>query len=1079
MAAVALDGERKTVTALFADIKGSMELMEDLDPEDARAIVDPALRLMMEAARRYGGYVAQSTGDGIFAVFGAPVAHEDHPQRALYAALRMQEDFRHYSDQLRSSGQPPIQVRVGVNTGEVVVRTIHTDQSHTEYTPIGHSTGLASRMQALAPVGSIAATEGTRRLCEGYFTFRSLGATKVKGVTEPVAVFEVTGLGPLRTRLQRAAGRGLTKFVGRQREMESLEHAARLAQAGQGQIVAAVAEAGVGKSRLFFEFKVRNESGWTVLESYSVSHGKASAYLPLIDLLQGYFRISDEDDERTRREKIAGRLAILDPALEEVRPYLFALLGIAQPAGDSRHWEQSLDRLEDYLREFQKKDHLAQMDGQIRRRRTLDAVKRIVLRESLHRPVMLILEDLHWIDEETQAFLDLLADSIASSRVLMLVNYRPEYQHSWSNKTYYSQLRLDPLGRESADQLLGALLGGEAGLASLRGLIVEKTEGNPFFIEEIVQALIEDGSLHRNGTVRLTRPLDTLAIPATVQAILASRIDRLPPAEKDLLQTLAVIGKDFPLRLARAVWEADSAHQRWADGEDRLASMLDDLQTAEFIYEQPAAGDLEYTFKHALTQEVTYRSVLQERRKRLHGQIASAIETVYRDGIEDHLGELARHFGRSSGGARAIDYLWRAANQASQRALYSEAAEYVKRGLELVSSVANPDERAREELRLQMVLGSALMAARGFSSGEVEACFTRCCELARSLGDADKLFFALAGLCGFYITRGEAQAAGRTAQESMTVARELDDEMALKYAYYFLGAALQATGDLRGARDQFESAVALKGEGKVHEQAFFGPDAAVLSLTSLSDVLFVLGYPDQALRRSYEALNAVSRNADPFSYAMAMNFVILAHCGRREGARAEELCRELAKLSTDHGFPFWLASADRLEGYALLLQGRAEEGIALMERQTEQGEAPDGEAGLAQYNLLPLMAAVYGRLGRCKDGFATLERWRELCSSRSTLDMSLTALRIRGELFAREGSIAEAEQDLRQTIELSLKHGARMEQLRAATSLARLLARRDLREQARTMLEEAYGWFTEGFDTADLKDAKTLIDELS
>ena len=296
-----LEGERKTVTVIFADIKGSMELIEDLDPEDARAIVDPALKLMMEAVQRYGGYVAQSTGDGIFVLFGAPVAHEDHPQRALLAALRMQGELKRYSDRIRAEGRLPIQARVGANTGEVVVRSIATGEGRSEYVPFGHSTGIAARMQALAPVGSIAATDQIRKLCEGYFLFKSPGPTKVKGVSEPVNVYEMTGLGPLRSRLQRSAARGYTKFVGRQREMDAMKHAAEQAKAGHGQIVAAIAEPGVGKSRLLFEFKATSQSGWMVLEAFSVSHGKASAYLPLLDLLHSYFDIKSDDDARKRR----------------------------------------------------------------------------------------------------------------------------------------------------------------------------------------------------------------------------------------------------------------------------------------------------------------------------------------------------------------------------------------------------------------------------------------------------------------------------------------------------------------------------------------------------------------------------------------------------------------------------------------------------------------------------------------------------------------------------------------------------------------------------------------------------------
>jgi class 3 adenylate cyclase len=592
-----LEGERKTVTALFADIKGSTELMEDLDPEEARAIIDPALRLMIDAAHRYDGYVVQSTGDGIFALFGAPVAHEDHPQRALYAAIRMQEELKHYSAKVVADGSSPIQSRVGVNTGEVVVRSIQTGAGQSEYTPIGHTTNLASRMQTAAPVGSIAVSENTRKLCEGYFILKPLGATRVKGVSEPINAYEVTGLGPLRTRLQRSAGRGLTKFVGREREMEALKNAAERAKAGHGQIVGAMAEAGVGKSRLYYEFKAIAQSACMVLEAPSFSHGKASALLPVIDLLWNYFKITSEDDERTRREKMTGRVLALDRSLDDALRYLCALLGLAD--GNTPQQE---------------------IEPQTRKRHALQAIKRIILRESLNQPLIVIFEDLHWIDDGSQAFLNLLAESIGTAKILLLVNYRPEYSHQWNSKTYYTQLRLDPLGKESAEKMLTALLGDAADLGPLKRLIIDRTEGNPFYMEEMVQVLFEDGALVRNGAVKIIRSLGQLKIPATVQAILAARIDRLPADEKELVQTLAVIGKEFPLNLVRQVAGAEDLERR-----------LEHLQVAEFIYEQPAMGDVEYTFKHALTQEVAYGSLLAERRRGLHQRVAEAIESLHTD----------------------------------------------------------------------------------------------------------------------------------------------------------------------------------------------------------------------------------------------------------------------------------------------------------------------------------------------------------------------------------------------------------------------------------------------------------------
>src|SRR5713226_3701036 len=527
-----VDGERKTITALFADIKGSMDLIEDLDPEDARRLFDPALQLMMEAVHRYEGYVAQSTGDGIFAFFGAPIAHEDHPQRALYAALRMQEESKRYAEQLRLERGLNLQIRVGLNTGEVVLRSIRRDDLHTEYTPIGHSTSLASRMESLATPGSVLVSEHTQKLTAGYFEFKSLGAARVKGVSEPVNIFEVLGVGPLRTRLQVAARRGLVRFVGRRSELEQMKKALELAREGHGQIVGVMGEPGVGKSRLFYEFKLASQRGCLVLETFSVSHGKAYPYLPLIDLLKNYFQLGLHDDERQRREKITGRVLTLDRSLEDILPYLFFLLGIAEPTSP-----------------------LQQMDPQIRRRRTLEAIKRLLVRESLNQPLIVIFEDLHWLDAETQAFLQLLSESIPSARMLLLVNYRPEYQHTWGGKTFFSQLRLDPLGRAEAEEMLTILLGdvGAQHAAPLRQFILEKTEGNPFFMEEIVQALIEQGVLIRDDVgARRAVPLPTdLHIPTSVQGVLAARIDRLPPDEKALLQQLAVIGREFPLSVVR------------------------------------------------------------------------------------------------------------------------------------------------------------------------------------------------------------------------------------------------------------------------------------------------------------------------------------------------------------------------------------------------------------------------------------------------------------------------------------------------------------------------------------------------
>jgi class 3 adenylate cyclase len=529
----ALEGERKQVTVLFADLKGSLELLADRDPEEARRLLDPVLDRMMDAVHRYEGTVNQVMGDGIMALFGAPLAHEDHAVRACYAALRMQESVKWYAQEVQRTEGLPIQIRVGLNSGEVVVRSIGSDL-RMDYSAVGQTTHLAARMEQTAMPGSILLTGDTLQLVEGFVRVKPLGPVQIKGLSQPAEVYELTEAAAVRSRFQAAAARGLTRFVGRQAELEALQRALALAAAGHGQIVAPVGEPGVGKSRLFWEFTHSHHvQGWTVLESGSVSYGKATSYLPVIDLLKAYCRIEARDDARTIREKVTGKLLTLDKALEPTLPAFLTLLDVEveDPA-----WQA--------------------LDPPRRRQRTLDAIKRLLLREAREQPLLLVFEDLHWIDSETQALLDNLVESLPTARVLLLVNYRPEYEHRWGNKSYYTQLRLDPLGAESAEELLRALLGNDAGLDPLRQLLIERTEGNPLFLEESVRTLVETQVLvGERGAYRPTRALANIDVPATVQAVLAARIDRLSPENKRLLQSAAVIGKDVPFALLEAIAE--------------------------------------------------------------------------------------------------------------------------------------------------------------------------------------------------------------------------------------------------------------------------------------------------------------------------------------------------------------------------------------------------------------------------------------------------------------------------------------------------------------------------------------------
>src|SRR5713101_2472785 len=1054
----ASNGERKTITALFADIKGSMDLIEDLDPEEARSLIDPTLNLMMEAVHRYEGYVVQSTGDGIFALFGAPIAHKDHPQRALYAALRMQEEGKRHAEKLRQEKGINLQIRVGINTGEMVLRSIRKDDLHAEYTPVGHSTSLASRMESLATPGSIVVSEHTYKLTEGYFEFKALGAARVKGVSEPLHIYEVLGVGPLRTRLQLSARRGLVRFVGRQHELVQMQKALEQARGGHGQIVAVMGEPGVGKSRLCYEFKLISQAGCVVLETFSVAHGKAYPYLPLIDLLKNYFQITPQDDERRRREKVMGKVLALDRSLEDILPYLLALLGIAESASS-----------------------LQEMDPQIKRQRTFAAIKRLLVRESLNQPLILLFEDLQWLDAETQAFLLLLSVHVATARIVLLVNYRPEYQHEWGSRTYYSQLRLDPLGQEDAQEVLSTLLEEKAGapqespLQPFKQLILTKTEGNPFFMEEIIKALFDQGVLARDPTgVFLTRAVPDIQIPPTVQGVLAARIDRLWPEEKDLLQTLAVMGKEFSFSLLKRV--ATTA-------EEKLRGLLSHLQAEEFIYEQPAFPEPEYTFKHVLTQEVAYSSLLIERKRALHERTAQGIEEVFSNRLEDYYSELAYYYSDRGNTEKAIHYLQMAGQQAVQCSAYAEAISHLTAALESLKTLPDTPERARQELTLQIALGAPLIATKGYGVPEVTRVYTRARELYQQEGgDTPQFLPLLFGLWRFYSVRGDFQTAYELAKQLMHGAQNVQDSALLVPAHLALGFTLFRLGELAAAKTHLEHGIALYDPEKHRpdrSNAFlYGQDPLVICLSWATWAFWYLGYPDQALESSHKALALAHELAHPFSLAFALHFAAVLHRLRREARIAQERAEAAIALASEQGFPYWAAGGTFVRGWTLAEQGKREEGIAQM----RQGLAAWRAAGAVQFGQpFVILAEVYGKVGQANEGLSLLvEALAEVQESKEHW-WEAELYRVRGELLLKSGvrsPESEAEECFYKAIDLSRRQSEKSLELRAVISLSRLWQQKGKKAEARQMLAEIYGWFTEGFDTADLQEAKALLEEL-
>jgi class 3 adenylate cyclase/pimeloyl-ACP methyl ester carboxylesterase len=656
------------VTVLFADIKGSTELIEGLDPEQSLKRLEPTLTTMIDAVHRYEGTVNRVQGDGIMALFGAPVAHEDHAIRACYAALAMQEAINRQGQAFET------QARVGLHSGRVLVRSIGNDLSM-DYDAIGPTVHLASRMEQLAIAGTIRLSAETCRLAEGFIEVKTLGPTPIKGLTQPVETCELLGASTVRTRFQAASSRGLTRFVGRDSELQILRKACERARRSQGQIVAVVGEPGVGKSRLFHEF-AHSESthGWLALHGSSVSYGKASAWLPVIELLKSYCHIEARDGAPQIREKVTDKVLGLDKSLQSLLPPLVSLFDL--PVEDTA-WNV--------------------LDPPQRRRRTIDAVKALLLRESDEQPVLVVFEDLHWADPDSLALVDSLIDSLPIRRILLLVNYRPEFTHQWGSRDCYSQMRLDPLAAPRAEELLDVLLGPDPALAGLRKQLTQAAKGNPLFVEESVRSLADSGALTgRPGTYHLSGEVKGIEVPATVQAIIASRIDRLPAATKELLQSAAAIGYEFPFAVLRTVSHLP---------EDQIREGLSELRGADFIYEMRLFPDFEYTFKHAFTHEVAYGDLVHEQRRQLHGSIGEAIESLYPDRQKALAETLADHFEEGEHWEKAASYCLRAAEKAKDRFAYARGAELCRKSLACLAHVPGLEDEQRSGL---VMLGDLL-----------------------------------------------------------------------------------------------------------------------------------------------------------------------------------------------------------------------------------------------------------------------------------------------------------------------------------------------------------------------------------
>jgi predicted ATPase len=748
-------------------------------------------------------------------------------------------------------------------------------------------------------------------------------------------------------------------------------------------------------------------------------------------------------------------MLLLDEGLKDALPLVFDFLEVPDPERP-----------------------VPQMEPQARLRQLFGVVKRIAQARSRREPAVVLLEDLHWFDGGSDAVLEVLVDTAEGTRTLIVVNFRPEYHAGWMQRSYYQQLPLLPLGPEAIAELLRDLLGTDASVASLGSRIRERTSGVPFFIEEIVQSLAEAGSLEgKRGAYRLVQPIAELALPSTVQAVLAARVDRLEEREKQVLQTAAVIGRTFTEPILRHVVELP---------EPDLARALDKLAVGEFIYEQALYPELEYIFKHALTQEVAYHSLLNERRLTLHEHAGRAIESLFAGRLDEHLSQLAHHYSHSRNTEKAIEYSRLAGERAVQLSANMEAISHLTRGLELLKTSPDTPGRAQQELALQIALGVPLRAVRGFGSPEVGSLYARAQELCQQVGETPELVPVLRGLWGFYELRAEYRTAFELAEQLLGLAERLQDRALLLIAHDVVGDTSFWVGDFPAAREHLEQGFRLYDVEEHRSLAFLhGYDSGVACLGFGANALWFLGYPDQALRRVGEALTLARGQDHTFSLVLAMYFSTLLHHYRRECQAARDQAAEVLRISTEQSFGFWLGIAAVLHGWALAEAGQAQEGLT----QIRQGIADCRAIGqeLEVPHFLGLLAEAHGRANEPEQGLEALTEALTIVERTGERFWEAELHRVYGELSLRLAApetreprvLVSAEESLQKAIEIARRQSAKSLELRTVTSLSRLLQKQGKKEEARQMLADIYGWFTEGFDTADLKDAKALLEELA
>jgi TOMM system kinase/cyclase fusion protein len=1036
--------ERRQLTVLFCDLVGSTALAARLDPEDFREIVRAYQAACADVIARFDGHIAQYLGDGLLIYFGYPQAHEDDAQRAVRAGLGILKAV----GRLEAQGQR-LAVRIGIHTGAVVVGDVG-GEGRQERLALGEAPNVAARLQALADPGGVVVSATTQRLVAGFFRVRDLGPQSPKGVPEPLQVYAILDEGPARSRLDAATPAGLTPLVGREREVGLLLDRWAQACEGRGHVVLLSGEAGIGKSRLVEVLKERvADAPHRRLEARCSPYYEHTPLHPIIDLLPRILGWDPNDGPEERRLKLEAHLTRTGMVLAETVPLLGALLSL--PASD--------------------RYPLPPMSPVLQRRKTLEALITAFLAPAPDHPALLIVEDLHWIDPSTAELLTLMLDQVPTAPVLAVFTARPSFGPPWTPRSHVDWLMLDRFTRAQTEQMVERVTGGKRLPPEVLQQVVTKTDGVPLFVEELTKMVLELGLVRvEHDRYELTGPLPRLAIPATLHDSLMARLDRLATV-KEVAQLAATLGRVFPYELLRAVWPRDDA---------TLERELRRLVEAELLYQRGIPPKATYTFKHALIQEAAYQSLLRSTRQQSHQRIARVLEAGFPEIRETQPELLAHHYTEAGLVAQAVPYWQQAGQRAVQRSAHAEAIAHLTKGLEGLASLPDGPERIQQELVLQTTLGPALLARKGSGAPEMERAYARALALCRQVGDTPQLFPALRGLWRFCCTRGELATARELAEQLLALAQRLQAPAVLLEAHHALGQTLFCLGELRAAQAHLEQSIALYDPDEHRSHAFrYGYDPRVGCLIYRACALWLLGHPAQALKSSEDALSLAHALAHPFSLAYALHFAAMVHELRGEALAGQQRAEATLRLATEQGFPLWVAGGTVLRGWALAAQGGGAEGILQMSQGIAAWRATGAGVLLPYY--LTVLAEAYRKAGRTTEGLTVLTEAVEAGHRTGERARQAELYRLKGDLLLAVSTEnhGQAEVCFAQALEVARGQGARALELRASMSLGRLRLRQGRRRDARRQLADIYGRFTEGFETADLIEAKALLEALA